>query len=39
MAFALHPRVEADSLLVGRYAAFQLRLVTDERFFWVLLNP
>ena len=39
MAFALNPRIEADSLLVGRHAAFQLRLVADERFFWVLLIP
>ena len=39
MTFALNPRIEADSLLVGRHTAFQLRLVADERFFWVLLIP
>jgi diadenosine tetraphosphate (Ap4A) HIT family hydrolase len=39
MAFALDPCIEADSLLAGRYAEFQVRLVDDERFFWVLLIP
>ena len=39
MAFALDLRIEADSLLVGRHAEFQVRLVDDERFFWALLIP
>ena len=39
MAFALDPCIEADSLLAGRSAEFQVRLVDDERFFWVLLIP
>ena len=39
MTFALNPRIEADSLLVGRHTTFQLRLFADERFFWVLLTP
>ena len=39
MAFALDPCIEADSLLAGRHAEFQVRLVHDERFFWVLLIP
>ena len=39
MAFALDPCIEADSLLAGRRAEFQVRLVDDERFFWVLLIP
>jgi diadenosine tetraphosphate (Ap4A) HIT family hydrolase len=39
MAFALDPCIEADSLLSGRHAEFQVRLVDDERFFWVLLIP
>jgi diadenosine tetraphosphate (Ap4A) HIT family hydrolase len=39
MAFALDPCIEADSLLAGRHAEFQVRLVNDERFFWVLLIP
>jgi diadenosine tetraphosphate (Ap4A) HIT family hydrolase len=39
MAFALDPCIEADSLLAGRHAEFQVRLVDDERFFWVLLIP
>ena len=39
MAFALDPRIEADSLLAGRHAEFQVRLVDDERFFWVVLIP
>ena len=39
MAFALGPRIESDSLLAGRHAECQVRLVDDERFFWVLLIP
>ena len=39
MAFVLDQRIEADSLLAGRHAKFQMRLVNDERFFWVLLIP
>ena len=39
MAFVLDHRIEADSLLAGRHAEFQVRLVNDERFFWVLLIP
>ncbi len=39
MAFALDLRIEADSLMVGRHAEFQVRLVDDERFFWALLIP
>ena len=39
MAFVLDHRIEADSLLAGRHAKFQIRLVDDERFFWVLLIP
>ena len=39
MAFVLDHRIEADSLLAGRHAEFQVRLVDDERFFWVLLLP
>ena len=39
MAFVLDHRIEADSLLAGRHAKFQIRLVDDERFFWVLLLP
>ena len=39
MAFVLDHRIEADSLLARRHAEFQVRLVDDERFFWVVLIP
>ncbi|MDC3177428.1 HIT domain-containing protein [bacterium] len=39
MAFVLDHRIEAASLMAGRHAEFQVRLVNDERFFWVLLVP
>ena len=39
MAFVLDHRFEADSLLSWRHSEFQIRLVDDERFFWVLAVP
>lgn len=37
--FTLHPRLEADSLLVGQLPLCQLRLINDSRYPWLLLVP
>ena len=38
-AFILHQQLENDSMLVSRYQNWQIRLVRDSRFFWLLLIP
>ncbi len=38
-AFALHPQLEADSLLLGHFPLCQLRLINDANFPWFLLVP
>ena len=37
--FTLHPRLEADSLLVADLEVCQVRLMNDSRYLWVLLIP
>ena len=37
--FILHPQLEKDSLFVAKYKSLQIRLVKDNRFFWLLLIP
>ena len=37
--FTLHPQLEKDSLFVAKYNSLQIRLVKDNRFFWLLLIP
>jgi len=37
--FALHPRLEADTLHVADLGVSQLRLMNDSRYLWVLLIP
>ncbi|MEL0024893.1 MAG: HIT family protein [Alphaproteobacteria bacterium] len=39
MTFAIDPRINADSQLVATRDNFQIRLMDDERFFWVLIIP
>jgi len=39
VSFTLHPRLEADSLLVGQLPLCQLRLINDSRYPWLLLVP
>lgn len=35
----LHPQLEKDSLFIAEYKTLQIRLVRDNRFFWLLLIP
>ena len=35
----LHPQLEKDSLFIAEYQSLQIRLVKDNRFFWLLLIP
>ena len=37
--FQLHPRLEKDSFLVERFDTYQIRLINDCRWPWVLLIP
>ena len=37
--FALHPRLEADTLHVADLEVCQVRLMNDSRYLWVLLVP
>ncbi|SFX49199.1 HIT family protein [Marinospirillum alkaliphilum] len=39
MTFELHPRLAADSLHLGDLPLCQLRLMNDQRFYWLLLIP
>lgn len=39
MTFTLHPRLEADSHWVGELTLCQVRLISDQRFPWLLLIP
>lgn len=39
MAFALHERLAADTLLVASLELCELRLMNDTRFVWALLIP
>ncbi len=37
--FELHPALEADSVLIGRFKLSQVRLMNDAKYPWVLLVP
>ncbi|WP_114417333.1 HIT domain-containing protein [Marinospirillum perlucidum] len=39
MSFRLHPRLEADSFLIGRLPLSELRMINDQRYPWLLLVP
>jgi diadenosine tetraphosphate (Ap4A) HIT family hydrolase len=39
MLFALHSRLEADSIFLGQLPLCQLRLINDSRYPWLLLVP
>ncbi|MEC7489538.1 MAG: HIT family protein [Pseudomonadota bacterium] len=39
MVFRLDPALSKDSLPVARQNIFQVRLMNDERFFWILIIP
>jgi diadenosine tetraphosphate (Ap4A) HIT family hydrolase len=39
LGFCLDPRLEADSIWLGRLALCQLRLMNDARFPWLILIP
>jgi diadenosine tetraphosphate (Ap4A) HIT family hydrolase len=38
-AFQLHPRLEKDSFLVQRFETYQIRLINDCRWPWLLIIP
>ena len=37
--FKLHPVLEKDSVLIGRFGLCQIRLIKDSNYPWVLLVP
>jgi len=37
--FELHPVLENDSILIGRFGLCQIRLINDRNYPWVLLVP
>ncbi len=37
--FELHPVLENDSILIGRFGLCQIRLIKDSNYPWVLLVP
>lgn len=37
--FELHPQLEQDSVLIGRFGLCQIRLINDSNYPWVLLVP
>jgi diadenosine tetraphosphate (Ap4A) HIT family hydrolase len=37
--FEINPKIAADSQWIARHKNLQLRLMNDERFFWVLILP
>ena len=37
--FELHPVLENDSVLIGRFGLCQIRLINDSNYPWVLLVP
>jgi diadenosine tetraphosphate (Ap4A) HIT family hydrolase len=37
--FQLHPRLQADTLEIGRLTLCELRLMNDSRFPWIILVP
>lgn len=37
--FALHPRLEKDSIFVTTIAECEVRLINDQRFLWALVVP
>lgn len=37
--FELHPRLDADTLLLGQFDLCELRLMNDARYPWVILVP
>ena len=37
--FKLHPTLENDSVLIGRFGLCQIRLINDSNYPWVLLVP
>ncbi len=37
--FELHPVLEKDSILIGRFGLCQIRLINDSNYPWVLLVP
>lgn len=37
--FELHPVLESDSILIGRFGLCQVRLINDSSYPWVLLVP
>ena len=37
--FELHPVLENDSILIGRFGLCQIRLINDSNYPWVLLVP
>lgn len=39
LTFDLHPTLAADSFLVARVGAVQVRLMNDARYFWLLVVP
>ncbi len=39
MMFELHPVLENDSVLIGRFGLCQIRLINDSNYPWVLLVP
>lgn len=39
MAFELHPRLEADTIALGRSALCEVRLMNDRTWPWLLLVP
>jgi diadenosine tetraphosphate (Ap4A) HIT family hydrolase len=39
MMFELHPTLEQDSILIGRFGLCQVRLINDSAYPWVILVP
>ena len=39
MTFSLHPRLEADTIAIGKLPLCALRLMNDARFPWIILVP
>lgn len=37
--FDLHPQLEQDSILIGRFGLCQIRLIDDSAYPWVILVP
>jgi len=38
-SFQLDPRLDSDSVLIGRYTLCQVRLINDNRWPWLILVP